>query len=424
MTDRKDQQGQEVHGPQTNIDGDAKGPVLSGQFNSDVVFNMFAEAPILSHNIRIREFKTLVLERTKNFVGREFIFRAIDNLIQGSKFPSGYIVIRGEPGIGKTSLIAQLVKQRGYVHHFNIATQNIRSARDFLGNLCAQLIVRYELDHAILPPEATKNSGFLLQLLEEASAKLKGMPLVMLLDALDEAEDLGLPPEANHLYLPLSLPSRVFFVVSTREQADYRLFVDHREDIYLRDDPANLEDVKQYIRDFVHEHRDQMLQRIQTWGVTEDEFTEVITEKSQGNFMYLVHVLRDIHDGKLSTANIDDIRKLPRGLRAYYQRHWRAMRDQDIERFEKYYEPIVCMLATVREPVTVGQVAKWTELNPMRVKEIIREWREFLNQVVSEEENTLYRVYHASFQDFLRDEVGLTNYDHIISQSALDKIRW
>ena len=34
MTEQEEQRGQEVHGPQTNIDGDVHGPVLSGEFNA------------------------------------------------------------------------------------------------------------------------------------------------------------------------------------------------------------------------------------------------------------------------------------------------------------------------------------------------------------------------------------------------------
>jgi len=70
----------------------------------DVIFQLFAQATLARH-IRVHEFQTLVNERTRNFVGREFISKAIDRLLQDPNFPSGYIVIRGEPGIGKTSLI-------------------------------------------------------------------------------------------------------------------------------------------------------------------------------------------------------------------------------------------------------------------------------------------------------------------------------
>ena len=52
----------------------------------------------------------------------------------------------------------------------------------------------------------------------------------------------------------------------------------------------------------------------------------MLSEKSEGNFMYLVHVLRDIRDGRLGSENLDDIRKLPQGLRVCsYQ--WRSACD-------------------------------------------------------------------------------------------------
>jgi len=406
--------------------GSAQGVVIGDHNTITNIFQTFGEAstPVKEY-IRIREFETLVNERTRDFVGRKFIFDAIDHLLQDAGFSSGYIIIRGEPGIGKTALMGKLVKDRGYVHHFNIASQNIRSSRDFLTNICAQLIVCYDLAYASILDKATRDSGFLVQLLNEAATKARALPLVILIDALDEAEDTDLSPSANRLYLPSSLPPGVFFIVTMREEEDLRLFVDRREDIYLSDDsPQNLEDVEQYIRTFLQTHHDQMMPRIVRWGVDEDEFVKVLTEKSEGNFMYLVHVLRDISGNKLTPANVAKVRNLPQGLRDYYQRHWRTMRAQDVERFERYYEPVVCMLAVARESVTPEQVAEWTGLTPPRVAEVIGTWREFLNEEAPREGEPLYRIYHASFRDFLKAEVGLTRYDNAIAQTALNKIQW
>jgi hypothetical protein len=275
--------------------------------------------------------------------------------------------------------MGQLVKRAGYIHHFNIASQNIRSHRDFLRNICAQLIARYALDYTMLPPEATQNSGFLSQLLDEVAAKEEDRPIVVLVDALDEVEDLGLASDANRLYLPRALPEKVFFVVTSREEHDYRLLVDSREDIYLRDDdPHNLEDVNQYIRNFVQTYREEMEDRIMQWNVEEDEFVTVLTEKSQGNFMYLVYILRDIKAGRLTAANVDHIRKLPKSLHAYYQRHWQMMKDQDAQKFEQWYQPVVCILATVREPVSIEQLTEWTTLESRAILQLIHTWREFL----------------------------------------------
>ena len=125
-------------------------------------------------------------------------------MLEDPEFTSGYILIRGEPGIGKTALLSQLVKTRGYVHHFNIAPQNIRSTRVFLENVCAQLIVRYQLAHTMSSrPEASQDSAFLTRLLTEAAEKAGDQPVVVLVDALDEAEDVGLwPPRPTGFSCP------------------------------------------------------------------------------------------------------------------------------------------------------------------------------------------------------------------------------
>jgi hypothetical protein len=393
------------------------------QFSGTAIFQLLEKAPLpLSRLMYVEKYRTLVEERTRRFVGRDFIFQAIDQHLQDQEFTSGYILIRGEPGIGKTSLAAHLVKTRGFVHHFNIATQNIRTVQNFLYDVCAQLIVRYQLEHDRVPEEAASDSAFLSQLLAEAAAKQENLPVILLVDALDEAEQFGLGSLANHLYLPQTLPEGVYFILTSREQVNYRLLVDRRQDIYLSDDdPQNIADIGRYIVDFIQEHQEVMETRIRQWGLEPGDFVEQLAEKSQGNFMYLVHVLQDIRAARLTEENLDNLADLPLGLQEYYSRHWEVMRADDPDRFDRLYEPVVCVLAAVREPVTVDKVVGWTKLSRSQVKGVINEWRQFLNEEKGQGE-LLYRVYHTSFQDFLQEEVGLERFHNMIAQSALDKI--
>ena len=386
------------------------------------LYSRFTDAPTLSKYIRTQEFKTLINERTRNFVGRDFVFSAINDMTKDPHFASGYIVIQGEPGIGKTAFMGELVKRRGYVHHFNISLQNIRTATDFLSNICAQLIVQYELEHLSFSQDAIKDGGFLSELLNEIAEKNISQPTIILVDALDEVDDIGIAPGANILYLPPSLPEGIFFVVTTREMQDLQLVVDRQKDIYLRDDdPQNLADIRGYITNFINDRRDQMVARIKEWHVEIADFVEIITEKSEGNFMYLVHVLNDIHENRLTAENIDNVQELPRGLRAYYQRHWRMMRAKDRQAFVTLQEPVICILATVREPAALEQIQEWTGLSSRQIRDVINEWREFLN-IDESRKDTLYRIYHASFQDFLKEEVGLAKYHEKIAMTALQKI--
>jgi hypothetical protein len=399
--------------------------VLIGDHGSQTnIFQLFTQAPPpLSSQIRTREFETLVKERTKDFVGRGFILSAIGNAIRDKDFPSGYIVMRGEPGIGKTALMAEVVRRENCVHHFNISTQNIRSPQDFLSNTCAQLIVRYGLPYPALPARAITDSGVLSQLLAEAVGKTYPGPIPIVVDALDEATDTSLPSQVNQLYLPPTLPDGVFFIVTSREEHDDHLSVDHERPIYLREsDPQNDGDVKAYISSFVGRHKDRMSARISDRGLSEEDFLMVIASKSEGNFMYLVYVLGDILEGTLTNASIDAIQNLPKGLKSYYARHWRDMRAKDSDRFERFYEPVVCQLAVVREPVSVSQLAEWTKLPANRITDVVNEWRPFLNADIPQDSEPKYRLYHTSFQDFLRTEVGLAQYHERIVDVALDKI--
>ena len=96
------------------------------------VYSYFKATPA---NLR-RSFDALMGNKLRGFVGRQFVFDAVDGFLDAHD--SGYFVICGVPGIGKSALMAKLINDRGFVHHFNIASQNIRSPRVFLENVCAQ----------------------------------------------------------------------------------------------------------------------------------------------------------------------------------------------------------------------------------------------------------------------------------------------
>lgn len=386
--------------------------------------NIYFQSPIFDHYQHAREFTTLINERTRGFLGRDFIFQGINQLLQDQSFPSGYILVYGEPGIGKTSLFAKLVAQNEYISHFNIAAQNIRSTEDFLYDICAQLILRYELNYDNIPVGAGKDSGFLSHLLNEAAHKQPNKPLVIVVDALDEADDAGLPPMANTLLLPSTLPQKVYFIVSSRPSADYRLVVDARKDIFLSDsDPRNLEDIRQYISAFLNTHNLEMLAALTNNGISADDLCQALTEKSEGNFMYLVHVLRDIRDGHMPLSGSNSLALLPQGLKAYYQQHWRTMRAVDPEKFEKYYQKVICILACASEPITTTKIMERSKLSSSQVRAALDCWRAFLNIDQPPGKEARYRIYHNSFQDFLREDVGLKPYYHMTSQSILETFR-
>ncbi len=141
-------------------------------------------------------------EKTRGFVGRQFFLDEFDRFM--AQESRGYFFVRGDPGIGKTALAAEMVKVRGYVHHFNVWTEGIRRADRFLTNVCAQLISVYGLSCQVPSPEEGRDAGPLTKVLEEVAGRLgPARKTVIVVDALDEAETKR---GVNPLYLPRNLP--------------------------------------------------------------------------------------------------------------------------------------------------------------------------------------------------------------------------
>lgn len=384
---------------------DAKGVAIGS--GASVVINHYEHFQAAPANLR-RSFDALMADKLQGFVGRQFVFDGLDKFLQTN--PSGYFIIRGEPGIGKTALMAKLINDRGYIHHFNVASQNIRSTRAFLENVCAQLIARYGLSHKEVPSSAYDDSGFLVQCLDEAAANSQNHPIMIAIDSLDEVDRFGLPSAVNTLYLPSSLPKGVYIVATTRPLKDLHLQVMQQRTLDIEGaSVGNLRDIDAYIASYVK--HESMQARLLTWKVQKEMFITALRHKSQGNFMYLYHVLPAIEAGKFMKGTLDE---LPDGLLAYYQRHWRQMRDGKEKEFDELYAPIICILGVAQEPVTTEQIAAWTKLSPGLVKDSISSWREFLKEEQIDRRRC-YRIYHASFQDFLKEQVDLIQFDNMIA---------
>jgi hypothetical protein len=343
-----------------------------------------------------KEQQKLIEEKTEGFVGRGFVFEAIEKFLTSE--PNGYFIIEGEPGIGKSAILAKYVQRTGCIAHVNVRSQGITSVERFLKNVCTQLISRYNLPYSSLPPDATRDSQFFGQLLGEVSAKLKtGDRLVIAIDALDEVDRTD-HTGANLLYLPARLDKGVYFVM-TQRPGTLPLTVNtppHRFDL-MQHQEQSLQDIQTYIRGEVKKSS-----KLQAWidekGLTVEEFITQLANKSENNFMYLKFVLHDIKGNKYRDLSIEN---LPQGLEAYYEDHWRRMGMTDKER-KRTKIKIVYVLAELREPVSRELIGEFSGEDAFTVQEVLDEdeLQQFLHKDKVDGE-TRYSVYHLSFCDFL-----------------------
>jgi hypothetical protein len=120
--------------------------------NTSTILNRIAEAIGLRPPVP-NQFGDRIDELTKDFVGRDYVFNEIAKFTTNNA--KGYFLIEGDPGVGKSAILAEYVSRSGCIAYFNIQSQGINSPRHFLAGVCSQIIQRFDLDYTDLSPEAT-----------------------------------------------------------------------------------------------------------------------------------------------------------------------------------------------------------------------------------------------------------------------------
>lgn len=347
---------------------------------------------LLKHYI---DFADFIKDKTKGFVGRKFVFDAIDKFT--NKNDRGYFFVEGDPGIGKSAVAAQLVKNNDYVHHFNFRSGGRNKTRTFLANICSRLIVKYKLDYQSLPFNTLEDNAFLSKLLNEVSSKLNSKDkVVIVVDALDEVDMNSFQSGANVLFLPSDLPKKVFFVVTKREEK-LNLNIKCKQKFFKVDHSSeeNIEDIEKHLVANVTNNK--IRSYIKKYELDKVSFIKMMSDRSKGNFMYLYYVLHEIKDGCYKDMNPD---RLPQGLENYYKDHWCRM-GMTAKPLPTAKIKIMYVLCEVLRYVPRDLIAKFSKEDEIIVQEVLDDWISFLHKQ-RKYGKPHYSIYHGSFTDFLK----------------------
>jgi hypothetical protein len=361
-----------------------------------------------------------ISQYTQHFVGRAFLDKALDKFL--SSHDRGYWILKGEPGIGKTSWAAHLVAVRGYVYHFFDRTQGIIRAEQAIKNIAAQLIHKHglvDLEPLLDHPEP---SALLSEVLSRVSEKITPLSKkeIIVIDALDEAEPPSQTGSSNVMRLPASLPPGVFVVATTCPTEIKRLYVAAgtpcEEFTLASDNQDNRRDIETFIRECLDEKLKARIERIYQ---SEEKFIAAVLERSEGNFMYVVRLIDDIRNNRI--ANLG---KLPVGLQGYYKENLKRLENQSHpkEEWRHLHKPVLGILSVVAEPVTSSQIAAWLKLPQADVESSLEYCREVLTFLKGEADQlAVWSIYDKRFQEFLQSEFDQKHFHEIIVDHYRDQ---
>ncbi len=380
---------------------EAKGLVIGDHATVTNTFQTFYESNYASlQEYYIPPDEVFERVRVDEFVGRAWLEDNLDQFLSSND--RGAWLLVGEAGIGKTSFLAHLVRERGYLHLFSEQAAGDNNLDRAIQNLVVQLIARFRIEpyagRDTLPQTLSRYPDFLVRLLRSAAEKLgAGERLVIVVDALDQA---GVPDGGNVLGLPRQLPRGIYLILTQRPKAVTLNIEPVPQRVDLRaEDFLNQGDIVAFLTQVASDQN--IVEQLRDRGYTVQDFVRLLSERSGGNWIYLHYVLKEI----LNKHRLPlDLKSLPLGLVGYYAHYWCNWREQP--QWDELYAPLLLTLAAAFEPLPLSTLKQWAnvKIEDYRLRRLLKEeWGAFVYELGGEERR--YRLYHLSLQEFLYGDV-------------------
>ena len=186
-----------------------------------------------------------------------------------------------------------------------------------------------------------------------------------------------------------AIPNQLKFIISSRPSNDLDGFDKNVEPIHL--DPSAMENkmvISSYFR-----------KRLAQYPLADlDTVIPILTEKSEGNFLYASKVCDEIDNGYIDLNHPEEI---PMGLREIYMKDFNRLfaKINDYEAYQK----ILAMLCMVKEPISLPLLQKildTNKINTVTASAFTKKMYSILNENV---EHSI-RFYHKYVYDWLLDK--------------------
>ena len=342
-----------------------------------------------------REFYQRIEELTETFKGRTQERLNIREFIK--KNEKGYFSIQGNPGIGKSALIAQLFKDLSnqtpklpikLVEYF-IRRGTAQSNTTYLLNYLIKATDNYFADGKAIQAEGKTNWDLQQQLFAKWRAFGETNPkekLVFLIDGLDE----GVENEILR-YLPRENFNQILIIYGSRPggHKDIEAFwselpVEHHNSILLRGLSKN--DIRALLYEVGNKYQ---IDKESTW-------IDSVEERSEGNPLYLKLLCNAIENGSIQ---FNDTKALPTEINDYYKAILNRYANDSIDG-DALLSSLYVFAAAVDylTPVHLQLINGLGTAQSLRIESTLKE---VLSENPLTDEALDYQLFHESFREFL-----------------------
>ena len=373
-------------------------------------------------------------DRAKDFVGRQWLYREVEDAFEGENITGVQII--GSPGSGKSAFASQLICSRtsssfidtrilGY-HFCKYSDKNTQMAGKFVRNL-AEMIGRRLPEYGYIVNNNTYIQSSLtedcihyqdpvgcfevavLSPLRNLKNKPREIYWFVVVDALDECLT---QVETGHSIVYLlnnkihRFPPWLKVVMTSRNESDVSLHSGKVKKITIDpEDSRNLKDLEIYVTKRLFQESS-LLHRVKSWfgddsvKLTTKLAAEVLS-KSQGNFLFVKELL---DYWELSRPDLRDAFVPPKTLGDLYQSYFERLYPRKGN--FKYARHIFELLVSTFEPLTQKQVFELLRLRENNLdeeysfKNRLKELGHFLKYG---KDNTV-TLYHLSLTEWLTSE--------------------
>ena len=337
------------------------------------------------------EFKQRIDELTEDFKGRieERLF--INEFI--NKAEKGFMMVYGNPGIGKSALLAQITKEikqipqksRPIIIDYFIRRGTSYASPERMLDHLNDSIERHYNTKMLKGNNADEKLQYLISRFKKIDQTAEARHLIIIIDGLDE----GIEEDRNIIkFIPIEITEKISFIFGSRQISEAEQFYDklphlHRNKLLLGG--LKKEDVRALLYDIVNKY------------AIEEQFIENIVACSAGNPLYIRMLCLALEEGDMK---LNDSKHLPAKLNDFYK--------EFIAKYSKRANGNILLqslyvFAASKDFITTKQLQYILNIGEADAEMVIYEMREVLfDNPVTEEED--FQLFHESFREYLVKE--------------------